>query len=598
MTGRIWDAVWDIETEAWDRFVVGGILHSDGRYESHREPRAMLDALLSIEGDVWAHNAGHFDTLWALDELSRRTPIPPVRLDSAGGRITRATIGRTVLRDSYALVPMSLAAAAPLGGRGVAKEGTGLPCRCGAGCGGYCAIRRGMSARAYRAVESYLESDCRVLAAVLDGVAGLAAEHGLSLRGTIGGTAWRSAAAYAGMEAARWTRGEYVLARSGYYGGRTQVFRPRAAHGHWYDIHSAYPAALVQADVPVGVPRTVAGREARDAYARGDAGIWQADVRVSRDDMIPPLPVRTGERLAYPVGQFDGRWTGIELRAAEHCGATVEPRYGLVWRETARPFAAWCRRIWDLRHAAASGGRAAEAKWWKLLANSLTGKLAQHPESELLVMRADAPALCAGAAPCTPRRCSGACGGWLPVGSGGRLWSRATWRVADCAHVAIAAHLTAVTRSRLLSRLRAAGADAVYCDTDSAPSLRAMAHDDELGGWGYEGEFKNWEALAPKTYRYTRARDDAAVVRAKGVPRADLGAFEALAAGGEVVVDTGVEGLRRAAALGGPLFRRRLLRRRWLGDGVHFGDRRLPAGADFTVPPDFPADRKDVDDDA
>lgn len=586
------DAVFDLETESWDRYVLGGLLTRDG-YREFRDPDALADALLDIRGQAWAHNGGRYDALWFLDRMKRRCrTVPSISL--AGSRVTRFTVGGLTVRDSAALIPMSLRDAAPIGG--ALKTSPGFPCRCGEDCGGYCSIRVDMPDADYRQLGEYLENDCRVTLAVLDAVFTFGALTNLSMRGTIGGTAWQSARAFASLPDAAWPSvGTYKLARRGYYGGRVQVFRPHANEGWRYDIHSSYPAALVRTPVPVGEPSLSTAERASLVYASGAEGVYGATIDVPADDWIPPLPVRTGERIWYPTGRLSGVWTGLELRHAESVGARVQSiDYALTWSASERVLKSWCERVWGWRDAAPNR---AWSTWIKFLANSLTGKLAMRPDLRFvkIARQSEVPAcdgvehFCDGRHPsdrCCPHRCIGRCGAWENVGPSMQIWSKGAYRIPNCGHVHHAAYLTASARVELHSQLRHAGADAIYCDTDSVYSLRPLTRriGAGLGDWGLEGAMRDWFAIAPKLYRYLDG-ENGWHVRAKGIPKAKWSDLDVLARGGMVTRVGGVLGFLSAARSGGPLFAARTVRRESHADGVHVGDRMLRG--DITFPLDM-----------
>lgn len=584
------DAVFDIETEAWDRYVLGGLLTRSG-YQEFRDPEELASAILDISGSVWAHNGGRYDALWLSDILRRRGIRARVGL--AGSRVTRLDIGKTCVRDSFALIPMSLRKAAPIAG--ARKTSPGFPCRCGADCGGYCSIRRDMTPEDYARLSEYLENDCRVLLAVLDAVFAFGEDHGLTLRGTVGGTAWASARSSLRLPDAEWeTTGFYKLARRGYFGGRVQVFRPRAAEGWRYDIHSSYPAALVRTPVPIGAPRLAVAAEASREYASGSEGIFGAVVNVPASDWIPPLPFRAAGRLWYPTGEIRGVWTALELRHAQSMGTDIRKvEYGLVWPDSDRILAPWCERVWSWRAAAAESNPALAA-WIKWLANSLTGKVSQRPDMRVVTLSRDNVRACDGVAhtcdgihhpigSCCPHRCIGKCGAWESVGPSRTIWSRAIWKIPSCGHIQIGAYLTAAARVELHAQLVHAGEGAIYCDTDSAYSTCELTRriGPGLGEWGAEGAMRDWFALAPKLYRYRDGADNWHV-RAKGIPKARASDLDVLAAGGTVERAGGVLGFLQAARAGGDLFSARVVRRGShltpgrVGDRMQRGDITFP----------------------
>jgi hypothetical protein len=557
--------VFDIETANWTRFRVGQILHRTGKRFVTWDEDAFFERLASLRGVYYAHNGGSFDLLWFLDHASKRGM--PWRATMRGSGVLAARIGDVELRDSIAIVPMSLEKAAPLGG--AAKIGLGLPCECGADCGGYCALARPLYRAERSLVEEYLDADCRALLAVLDALERRAADCGIVLRTTIGSTAWATASAWDALPRCSHGLGRYRALREGYFGGRTEVFRSRCSTGHRYDIHSSYPAALARVELPVGEPERACAAVAARRFARGDEGIVTADVYVPPSMHVPPLPVRTRERLIYPVGPVSGTWTALELRRAVDAGARVDRVAGGYFFAASAPLLrGYSTRVWALRDAAARDGEKSWAAWFKWLANSLTGKLAQRSDKTGLVF---VPA--GDAAPEVDEgtrivRCT----------RHGAFVASTTTRVDACAHVEWAAYLTADARTELGEQLRHAD-DPVYCDTDSvyAPHVLTRRVGDALGEWGHEGAMRDFMALAPKVYAYTDA-DGRRVVRGKGMSGLTPDGFDALAQGDVWIVDRGVQGLRSSVRSSDALFTRRLMRRGlhptpgWIGGRVLHDD--------------------------
>lgn len=185
------DGYFDIETQDWDKFVVGCFMRRDGHtvcwFDRERE---LVDELLDYSGNVYAHNGGRFDGLWLLNHIARRG----LRAEcaAAGQRIVSIRVRKLRVLDSAAIIPLPLREAARIGN--VHKSYTGLRCRCGRGCGGYCSIRRqGMTKRDRERLERYLIEDCRSGFSMLDSLETFAAEHDIDLGITIGSSAWRTA---------------------------------------------------------------------------------------------------------------------------------------------------------------------------------------------------------------------------------------------------------------------------------------------------------------------------------------------------------------------------------------------------------------------
>ena len=582
------DRFFDLETSRWDLYVLGGVVDAGtGHYQSFRDERDLFWDLLLTGGEVWSWNGGLFDLNWFC-EMARRTSTP-LTISTAGTRITRIQAGSLTMRDGMALCPMGLAKAAPIGGVTVVKD-TGLPCHCGTDCGGYCSIEPDMSEALYRRLDEYLRLDCEAGLAIMEGIIAEAEASGYELTGTIGGSAWRTVKEQHGIESEEWTSAHFKLARSAYYGGRTEIFRPVAEAGHCYDINSAYPAALASIEIPHGHRVEADGATARRAFANGRDGVFVARVEVPQELFIPPLPSRLPRgRSAYPVGPLQGCWPSNELREAESLGCSIQIDGGLLWIESSPLLAGFMEHVWKRRELARAAGNAALVTWHKLFANSLTGKLAESAEKDRLLLHPDARKIraCPGGecggwcreSRCCDHRCTKRCGVWSPIDPRGSLWTAPFWRISDCAHPQWAAFLTAHTRIELAAQLRddgQGGRTAVYCDTDSvyatAPRTRHIGT--ALGEWGSDGPFRDFLAVAPKLYRYT-AKSGELVCKAKGLSGITPADFERYIAGEPVLRDRGVMGLRSAARAGGSFFTRKRMERRSHADRIHYGSRLL-----------------------
>lgn len=584
------DYIFDIECQNWDTFVVGAVHEiatgSTTVYSWHRQ-RALVDHLLSLEGNVYAHNGGGYDVLWLLDRLLDKNVR--AELTVTGQRILCMRVNDVEFRDSFAVLPMGLKAAAEIGG--CPKVETGLECVCGEACGGYCSISRAMPGPAFRRLCDYLVRDCKALAAALDRWIAFAAENDLDICDTIGQSAWSYLKRTLGLESARWKDTEhYTFARGAYFGGRTQAGRTRAESGYSADLNSAYPASLTTTPLPHGPYRHLTGRMASDAYRKGSEGVFAMAGRVS-ERRVPPLPYRMPDRIAYPIGPVDGTYTGLELRHAEAHGLTIDHiSRALVWDATAPAplLRDGLLAIWRLRYSV--GKSTALGKLLKLYANAPTGKLAQRPERQQIVLDRNIAKPCPGdhkcfglhtpAQPCCRHQCTGKCGRYLPIDTKERLWVRNTWSLSGCAHVQWAAYLTANTRAVLYSRI--SRDDSVYWDTDCCKSLTFIPDGigDDLGMWGDEGPFYDFACLSPKAYSYIDARTGEFVARLKGIPDAPSNWERALSTDG-VDINRGVFAIKSAARQAeesGRMFVRKAMtrhayqRQRWIGDRVILSD--------------------------
>lgn len=519
----------DIETQDWDIMVCAVALSDAGQIVRMREDCEVAAWYRELpESDlVLAHNGGRFDFLYLISV----TPDLRWNANLAGSSIVSCqAIGHAECRDSYRLFMASLERWC-----GIEKD-VGLACICSKDCGGYCAIRRDMCERDYQRVIAYCERDCEALLRQWNVDVPRLADAGLDVmrsngtpRGTVGSVAWHTAARLAGVPAfERISTDDYGEGRRGYYGGRTEVGQTRARHGHRYDLHAAYPAALTH-DVPTGRRTGVRGERASALYRAGAPGIWHADVTLPRSD-LPQLPHRysgesgrgrlTPQRLLWATGSISGCWTTIELEAAESNGVAIEAiKRGSVWDGMEPIYLPYVEHIYAERRKALDCD---DKRWGDLLkwyANALSGKLAQHGGSaRLLVLPPGDDPPDDGVE-------------YDPLDSHGRVWAaREPWKVPYSAHPVQAAYLTSRVRIALYNRLSRHAGSWLYCDTDSTYLTHSDdldTHASRLGAWGYEGDLTDWTALAPKLYRFRTDRGEK--VRARGVPKATWEDLDTLA---------------------------------------------------------------------
>ena len=592
----------DIEAARWDRPVVAVAYQPSGTktFRGRRLVAELVDYLRSVGGCWWAWGGGRYDTLAILDELLNRGST--VQCSLAGSAISRAVVGSVKVLDAMALVPFSLPVAAQLAGleapRGL--EGDGWQCRCrdldetAADCGGYCRITERLPPYMRQQLEAYCAHDCRVAYDVIAAVLTRWSAAGLVVKGTLGGTAWATAQAWAGLPDAEWRVDLWRLVRRAYYGGRTIIARPYALGVDHFDIASAYPAALASTALPIGQPIQGGKDKAAKAYRRGLAGVYKATVTVEESAFIPPLPWRDRDgRIYYGTGTMRGWWTAIELAAAEDRGATIDDITECVaWKESARVLEPVVTKWYGERMRA--GRETAWGDLWNALSRSLTGKLAQQPEMEAVLVNARSVRYCAPwipssrAAGCTRGACTGRCQAYRQLDSEGRVWAVPIWRLGESSHVQWAAYLTAATRIQVGDGWRACGRDLVYGATDSAWSQGKPPGPlgDALGDWRKVARWGEWTCRGPGTYRGVNEAGEV-VIRAGGVPRLSDAQWAQLAErDAKLETSRGVLTLKEAAP-GGKLFKRRVRDSRLPHPEGWYGDRLLRRdGLTYPVPLD------------
>jgi len=635
----------DIECSDWDRFAVAATY--DGRrakvYYSGDE---MIDDLRRI-GGIWvSHGGGVYDNLYALERC--RVRGIPCQVDRSQHRVTRVVIGSLTLRDSYSLWPVPLDEICGALGDPVPRLPWPCVCRCtcgrpdctssgsrrgdgscGRSCGGYCQIGE-RAAAGDPDLEEYVKADARRL---YDGIHGelaeFAADHKITLRGTLGQTAWISAQDELRIPNSEMPYHLWRHARQADKGGRIAVVRPLAAGpGAHHDICNAYPAQLAHAELPIGDCYELGANHARAALEEARPGIYMVSVTVPEDSFLPPLPWTKAGQLTFPTGEFSGSWVLPELVAAFERRVKLRAVHSaLVWDDVAPVFAPLVERWYKIRRSV--GRKTPRGNWIGRLAKALTGKLAERPERQRVAFHVTEVKICTRRGICR-NGCTKRCGAYEPLDLYGHIWGIPYQRMSDSAYPQWSAYLRAMTRVAWLTqaermgeirRCSACGDDLdgrpacvlhpgaavssseggrAVClgNTDSLWHTSRQAPEplgDDLGQWEYQHAWTDLEIRSPTTYAF---RDPAEVgedgspapLEIRGIP----GISEADWQRGRGTIDRGIVTFGRAVKTTHGLFHRRS--RNWslpagAADREWYGDRRL--GSDgLTYPVDADELRK------
>lgn len=526
------DAVFDIETEDWTTFVCGALHTCDGAtfvFDWKRE-EDFADLLLREKGHIWAHNFGGFDGKWLVDKMLDRGIYGEATI--AGGKlvILRVKDGPTFF-DSYALTRLSLEQFTE--GMSVEKADTGLECICGQVCGGYCSITRGMAKAKLQRLIEYMVIDCKSLYCALEKLRVFAAENDIDLGPTVGSSAWRTAKRLLDLPPADLTPSEHAFIRKGCFGGRVQLFKPSLVPGHisskhgWqYDVNSMYPSRLAYCCLPFGEHIETVGNQAQRSYHDSLPGFYQVWCEVP-ECYFPPLPYRTKNGVAYPIGRIHGVWSLPELESAEQNGVKItKVEKAIVWRAKRILFRELMDKLFDIRSRAQGGKKGPLGTFTKYVANSLTGKFASRPLKEKVEFNVEKVKGCT----CEQRKhkgriqyteCDGTCGAHTPLDEGGRIVTSLHYSLEACSHLEWYGYLTAEARAEWLREAKHAGErNVVYGDTDSLFVERELTREvgskEQLGKWSLECEYKRGRFIAPKVYSYEVA--DKTTVKGKGIP--------------------------------------------------------------------------------
>ncbi len=551
----------DIECSDWDVFQVAAT-YSGGKAKLFYNGDALIDYLIKRGGTWWAHAGGIYDMLYVL-ERARERGIP-CQVDRSQHRVTRIVMGSLTMRDSYALWP------APLdelcGAIGAEVPALPWACTCGRDCGGYCRISEKAS-EGDPDLESYVKADAKSLYDALHKLREFAIANRITLKGTLGQTAWIAAQTELGIPDSDIPWHIWRHAKLGDKGGRIAVIRPFShGPGSHHDICNAYPAQLSKIELPIGHCRELGTNQASLALERCRPGIYTLTVNVP-GMFLPPLPWRYGGQIIYPTGEFRGSWSLPELVAAFERGTkVVKVHKAIIWESTAQIFGALIDRWYEIRRNV--GRKTPFGQWVGRMAKALTGKLAEKPDKSRVTMHPDTIKICARQYQCK-NGCNGRCGAYEQLDLYGKIWSIPYQKIAPSAYPHWSAYLRAATRIQWLSQAERFGEDLCMGNTDSLWTTGRCKPEplgDGLGQWEYQHAWTDLEVRSPTIYAY---RDELGDLQMRGIP--GITAEDWRHGGGRI--DRGVTTLGQAVSGTHGLFYKRSRRwslpkkeRYWYGD--------------------------------
>jgi len=369
-----------------------------------------------------------------------------------------------------------------------------------------------------------------------------------SLGGRIGATSGSSALSiWRYMTDDEYMTGPYDTPwlRKGYYGGRTEIFRPYVEcppilkdgklvyHELWgkldrsedkfadpselsrlrklekqgklwvdreqnirgYDINSMYPFCMLN-EYPESL--------IEDPGMTKGKGMAEITITIPQDVYYAPLPYRTpNDELWYPVGVLRGVWTYDEVRRAESMGGKVlkvHKAYGC--NVMCRPFNQFIHTLYTKRKATASE---AERLFLKVLMNALYGKVASRNQVTRTVSRYKLMKDDRGRKRIEEVKWINYHRGLLDYFTPQQPYVNVCWGSMITAYARLLLHkyLMSIPQEK-----------AIYCDTDSVYCVdHELPESKELGMMKLEKKASIMMVVQPKAYRIDQ------FYRAKGVPR-------------------------------------------------------------------------------
>jgi len=540
-------SVFDIETdyiegELHNKFTLFAYYDGESDFVTTSEEEA-INFLMGLEGVIYAHNAGKFDTLWVIDCLfrynqeSRIVNTDVLLIASSVAMLqVKTDVGILEIRDSLKILQSSLKKLANK--VGMEKYYMDMT------------SKRSEETERQRAL-----SDCIILYRLIEEYNALCLEFDSKPRLTTAAQTmdifFRK---YGGLDCAN-TQEE--LQRKALYGGRVEVFQSICENVTAYDVNSLYPFVMDKLPYPKGHPVKVVQPSFADI--RHWLGFAKCRVRIPYMH-VPPLPYKSG-KLIFPYGVIEGFWCITELVYAVSLGCEIESiDYAYCWAKAKSPFSAYINDLYERRKKT---NNEFQNYFYKILMNSLFGKFAQSREQEKVWFCDDiSEALEQGAE------------GVISDYYG--LVSKKTESRSRRIIPIISAQITAYARVYLHSLIMKAvseGLTIYYCDTDSlfldgeypngVGELALGASGEYLGGdlfGGVMGQLKrihekaSAQFYAPKLY--TIQENGVSTHKAKGINSKLVASLTRLDEKGELFFDSHLFSFRESMRSGGekPIF--------------------------------------------
>lgn len=489
-------ATFDIESDDWAKFKLLGFF--DGiTYETFQSPKEFLDFLLCpkyYNYRIFAHFGGKFDFLFLIEHLGNRKNV---QLLIINGKIIMIKIGfipykdkqnRTrykkfiEFRDSYAVFSNSLKNL----------------------CDSFDTEHKKLEIDHEKPFDIndkqdliYLKNDVFALYEVI--------KKGKEYINDLGGDLKLTAAScamdlfqrkYLDKKIKIPTYFKYdEFIRSGYYGGRVEVFKKyfKSENGkklNYYDVNSLYPSVMLKNFFPVGNPIEVT------TYKKGDFGIFEIETE-KINLKIPFLPQHTENKMYFKNGVIKGVYPSPYLEKLELMGIKFETKKGLIFSKS-KIFEKYVSNIYEMR---LKNKNNAIGYLCKSMLNSLYGKFGQKIERETTIINPDSDEIT----------------DLTLYDLDLDIWIKDIRIERNYILPAIAAFVTCYAQLRLYEFLD----DSVYyCDTDSIFTEKTYDTSNDLGDLKLEDTITEAVFLSAKLYAFKTDKKEK--IKAKGFNSNDL----------------------------------------------------------------------------
>ena len=174
------------------------------------------------------------------------------------------------------------------------------------------------------------------------------------------------------------TLNEDNFIRTGYYGGKVDMYKPHGYNLFFYDVNSLYPSIMKSCYMPCGKPHWVRNLNTTDLDLL--FGFVEAFVICPNNLDRPFLPYKKDDLLIFPKGKFIGVYFTEELKHAKSLGYHVFPIRGYIFEEKHIIFNSFVTDAYEARVKAKKEGNEPMSFIYKLIMNSLYGRFGISPD--------------------------------------------------------------------------------------------------------------------------------------------------------------------------------------------------------------------------
>jgi len=291
-----------------------------------------------------------------------------------------------------------------------------------------------------------------------------------------------------------WTREDDFLSmfeRLSYYAGRTELYKKGKFNIYNYDVNSMYLSIMRDNLIPdVSSAKYIENGKNYLNHFNKYLGIYRCRVCTPDKLYIPLLPVRLDKKLKFPLGEFDGTWTSVELQKAIEKGYKIIKVFDYIYYHNAKYyFREFANFVWEKRKEYKAKKNIGMDLMIKKIGNSLYGKFAQRNSNDYFGKISEVDNL--------PDTCE-------IFEFHGEIWVRIKGDLIPAVFEfpAVSSFITSYARLKLYEGIENNEKTIVYCDTDSL-KLTAPAYNikvgAELGEFMFEGTAE-YEFFCPKFY--------------------------------------------------------------------------------------------------